>query len=190
MAKRDANKALKLMEELRETRKQIQKSSVSTIDISTRGFKEGKSKPPKTSDFYIAYKNRIDNLTEDNIDELTTRDLVYHFRDKAHEAGSRYVISNFKRDMGVMKKVRERYSIREVLLMIEFMFESEQDYIDKIHAQPTILVSNWTNTILPDAELWIEGKYIPRSKKKHSKREWSGEKSTEDRATIGEDWGI
>jgi hypothetical protein len=190
--KRNTSNTQDLIKSLRETRHQIQTSSVDSQRVPKRGYSEVRNKEkrvPKSSDLYMAYLKKKAKLTEDNIDIFKTCDLVYYFKDKSNEAGSKYVIANFKRDMAVFKKAQERYSVRDILLMIEFLFDSEQDYIAKKTAQPTILVSNWANTLLPDAELWLEGKFVPRKQQKHSNREWTGDTSKEE-VIIDGDWGF
>lgn len=190
--KRNISQASDLLQAIRETRKQIQRASKNEEAKLKRGY-EAVRKKSHVSEQYQQYLKKKENLTPENCAELFgTRDLVYYFKDKANEVGNRYVIANFKKDMAVMKRALERYSVRDILLMIDFIFDSGQDYLDKKIVQPTILVSTWTNTLLPDAELWLEGKYIPRSQKKKgtkSVREWTGEKSSTDKASIG-DWGF
>lgn len=114
---------------------------------------------------------------EETIDNLGTRDLVYYFREIAEEKGYKYTISNIKKDMAIMKRLRENYSNREICGMIEFLYESDQDYLDKDRLSPNILASSWVNTVYADMQLWVDDKYIPRSvqaKKKKSvkQREW------------------
>lgn len=113
------------------------------------------------------------NSLEETIDDLGTRDLVYYFREVAEENGFKYVIANMKKDMAIMKRLREQYSNREICGMIEFIYESEQDYLDKKRLSPNVLASQWINTIYADMQLWVEDKYIPRSVEKSSKRKKS-----------------
>lgn len=70
--------------------------------------------------------------------------------------------------------------------MIEFLFNSNQNYLDKTSLQPTVLISSWCNTIYRDSLLWVDDKYSPKtSKPKREKREWDRETET-DNAKIGE----
>ena len=125
---------------------------------------------------YDSFIRKYNNL-EETIDSLGTRDLVYYFREIAEEKGYKYTISNIKKDMAIMKRLRANYTNREICGMIEFLYESDQDYLDKDRLSPNILASSWVNTIYADMKLWVEDKYIPRSvqtkKKKNIKqREW------------------
>ena len=144
-------------------------------------------KPPSrqrntSSTPYDIFIRKYNNL-EDRIDDLGTRDLVYYFREIAQENGFKYVISNIKKDMAIMKRLRTNYSNREICGMIEFLYESDQDYLEKDRLSPNLLASSWVNTIFADMQLWVEDKYIPRSvqnkkKKNVSKGEWDKERGS------------
>lgn len=131
--------------------------------------------PPKKQDNHSMYERflkKYDNL-EDYIDTFKTRDLCYYFKKVSEDAGYKYVISNIKKDMHIFKVLQESYNIREICGMIEFLFNSEQDYLEKERLSPNLLASRWINTIYADFELWVEDKYTPKSKKKHSNKEWT-----------------
>ena len=139
---------------------------------------------------YEAFLRKYQNL-EETIDKMGTRDLVYYFREIAQEQGHKYVISNIKKDMAIMKRLRANYDNREICGMIEFLYESDQDYLEKDRLSPNLLASSWINTIYADMKLWVEDKYIPRSvqtkKKKNVKqREWDkDEANTKNDVNIG-----
>ena len=130
----------------------------------------------KSSSPYDTFLNKYGKLNE-FIDTFGTRDLVYYFREVAQENGYRYTISNIKKDMAIMKRLRNNYSNSEICGMIEFIYESDQDYLDKSRLSPNLLASSWVNTIYADMKLWVEDKYVPRSvqtkkKKLVKQREW------------------
>lgn len=139
---------------------------------------------------YDSFLRKYSDL-ENTIDNLGTRDLVYYFREIAEEKGFKYTISNMKKDMAIMKRLRDNYSNREICGMIEFLYESDQDYLDKNRLSPNILASSWVNTVYADMQLWVDDKYIPRSvqnkKKKNIKqREWDkDEAQTKNDVSIG-----
>ena len=142
--------------------------------------KKQTSQPPKKrntpSSPYDSFLKKYQNL-EETIDNLGTRDLVYYFREIAEEKGYKYTISNIKKDMAIMKRLRANYDNREICGMIEFLYESDQDYLDKDRLSPNILASSWVNTIYADMKLWVDDKYVPRSvqakkKKTIKQREW------------------
>lgn len=144
--------------------------------------------PPKSmrnnTSPYSNFLNKYNNL-EEYIDGFKTRDFVYYFRQIAEDSGYIYVISNMKKDMAIMKRLQSSFSPREICGMIEFLYQSEQDYLDKNRLSPNLLASQWVNTIYADTMLWIDDKYEPKSaKNKKAKREWS--KPIDDDVKIGE----
>ena len=70
--------------------------------------------------------------------------------------------------------------------MIEFVFNSNQNYLRKYNLCPGLVFSGWCNTVYADALLWAEDKYSPEIPKAQvsdcRKREWNGEK---DKIIIG-----
>jgi hypothetical protein len=130
---------------------------------------------------YEQFLRKYENL-EEYIDSFKTRDLTYYFKKVAEEAGFKYVISNVQKDMHIFKVLLQNYSPREICGMIEFLYNSEQDYLDRERLSPNILASSWINTVYADFKLWVEDKYIPRSKKRTSKKlkgEWESSDTVE-----------
>lgn len=121
---------------------------------------------------YDSFKRRFDDF-DNCVDSFGTRDLVYYFREISEENGYHYVIANIKKDMAIMKRLRENYSNREICAMIEFLYTSEQDYLQRDRLSPNILASQWVNTIYADMKLWVEDSYVPNSVQKSSKRKKS-----------------
>ena len=163
---------------------------VDNVDKSHRPFKTGYAESRKrnvSSDRYASFLKKYEDI-ENTVDTFTTNDLMYFFREKAKEAGVKYVIANMKRDLGIFKKLQTDYEPREICLMIEFIFFSEQTYLDKNITQPTVLSSTWCNTIYRDSIAWANDEYDPNFKpsKQRTTREWKGDTST-DSAKVG-DW--
>lgn len=137
-------------------------------------------KKGKSSTYESFWKKYI--ALDETIDSLNTMDLVYYFREIAQESGYKYVIANFQKDMAIMKRLKVNYSNREICGMIEFLYMSEQDYLDKSRLSPNILASQWVNTVYADMKLWVDDKYVNRSTQKDSKRkksqhEWSSDET-------------
>lgn len=156
-------------------------------------FRKAYTEPPKeevrrpskssyTSTPYGSFLKKYANL-EDYIDKFSTRDLVYYFREIANESGYKYTIANIKKDMAIMKRLQKHYTPKEICGMIEFLYDSEQDYLEKDRLSPNLLASQWVNTIYADMQLWVEDKYVPKSKKAnktHDKsREWNNDNNSE-----------
>ena len=172
-----------LVSEFRRERGQTQESPQKLDKPVSRG----RNNIPKRQcgDAYTTFLIKFDDL-DNYIDRFKTRDLVYYFREVAGEVGIKYTISNIKKDMAIFKRLQSNYSVREICSMIEFLFKSEQDYLDKPRISPNILVSSWVNTVYADMQDWVEGKYTPKNKKKHIKKEWT--QSTESNDTKVGDW--
>ncbi len=188
---RDRQKSADLLRAFRETREQVQKSFVDTPNKTkfSRGYTETKKRQSSTSRAK-SFDDKYSRL-EEEIDSFNSYDLMYFFQRKASENGVKYVIANIKRDLGVFKKLLGNYTAREICLMIEFIFTSDQNYLDKSLTQPTVLISGYCNKIYHDSMLWVEDEYFPTEdtpKKSKSKpqREWNRQ-SKNDSANIG-DW--
>lgn len=162
-------------------------------------FKEEK-KRPKTSTTknpttrkkkspYDSFFDKYEDL-ENCIDDFNALDLVYFFVEKAKSSGIRYVVANYAKETACAKKLLKSYSAREICLMIEFLFESEQTYLKKDSLSITVLTSSWCNKIFRDSLLWVDDKYVDspptRSFKKKTTREWTKSKDSKKSAKIGE----
>lgn len=161
-----------LKEELKEYRRNTE-----SVSKDMNQMKSGKpSKKTNRSSQYEQFLLKLDTF-ERSVDKFNSTDLVYYFCEKAKEAGYHVFIS-IARDSHVMKRLKDSYTCAEICAMIEFLFFSEQDYLDKERLSITVLGSRWVQTIYPDTKLWVEDKYIPRSKKSSKKtsyvsdREW------------------
>lgn len=181
-----------LANSFRESRKQCLvkpvEKSVENVEKSQpfkRGYNESR-KRNVSSDRYSAFLKKYEDVAN-TVDSFTTHDLMYFFREKARESGVKYVIANMKRDLGIFKKLQTDYEPREICLMIEFIFCSNQDYLDINITQPTVLSSTWCNTIYRDSISWANDEYDPNFKTQKQKpvREWKGDTST-DKAKVGE----
>lgn len=145
--------------------------------------KEPPNRKRRSNTPYDSFLRKYADL-ESFIDSFSSRDLVYYFREIANEQGFKYVIANIKKDMAIMKRLTENYTVREICGMIEFLYESEQDYLDKDRLSPNILASRWVNTIYADMTLWVEDAYVPKSverstKRKKSQKEWDNSIDTQ-----------
>ena len=122
--------------------------------------------------------------------KFNSPDLVHYFQWVATKAGVRYSISNLPVEARHMKNLLKDYKPDEVCDMVDFVFLSNQSYLDRSRMSPSVLVSSWRNQIFPDSQDWLRGKYVEGStttkmrKKKLKAREW-GETSKENSAIIG-----
>ena len=150
---------------------------------------KGKPKARKSnrSSSYNLFLVKYSKLSK-SLDSFKPIDFVFLFREIARESGFKYMIANFQKDLGIFKKLMNNYENKEIYEMIDFVFNSEQDYLDKSKLSPNLLVSQWCNTIYPDSQLYAKGEYSPNIKSKRIKqlknREWS--ESYKEEKGIGE----
>lgn len=171
-----------LLKAFRETRKQVQSLSDTLKPVGVHSKSNNGSK-----DYGEYFQSKYANL-ETWIDKFNAKDLVYFFIEKAKEAGVKYVVPNMAKECGIFKNFLKKYSSREICLMIEFVFNSNQNYLDKSTFSPSLLVSGWCNTIYHDSLLWVDDKFVPtdkrNSKPTKTSREWNKEVTVE-KASIG-----
>lgn len=169
-----------LMESYRKTRNQL----LSPCEAK----KEKKVGKKKKESSYFKFMKKYNNL-QDNIDIFSTMDLLYYFCEKATENGIHYVVTNRAKDLAVIKRLKKNYSNEDICLMIDFIFMSNQSYLDKEITHPTVLISTWQSKLFKDSHLWKEEKYVDKQcRKKKPIREWSGNNTIE-KIKIGE-WGF
>lgn len=123
-------------------------------------------KKKRVEDFkYEAFKKR---LNANRGDLFNNRDLVYYFREMSE---GKYYIANYAKDMHIFKRLRQSFSVEDIILMIDFLFSPANDYLPT----PTVnlMASSWVNTIHTDAIAWADGKYIPHSQRGKRKNQIS-----------------
>lgn len=150
---------------------------------TTPYIEEKENKKDKKSSNYQKFLKKYYDL-EESIDKLNSIDFAYYFREIANDNGYKYHISNIKKDAHIFKKLKESYSNREICGMIVFIYESEQNYLDKERLSPNVLSSSWINTIYADFKLWLDDNYKPKQKKNNKVREWE-DSTNEENIEIG-----
>lgn len=173
------------------------REEVVRVRTDTSIFHPREVEVPQTSrinargDKYQSFLDKYNDL-ERFLDGFTPQDFAYYFREKARESGVKYRISNMKRDIGIFKSLLNDYSTREIALMIEFIFSSEQNYLTREVTQPTVLASKMGNRIYLDSKKWAADEYVPtatedkRRTTSIKKREWKLPKPVKERTKIGE----
>ena len=68
--------------------------------------------------------------------------------------------------------------------MIEFVFESGQQYLEPDAFTPSVLGSSWLNTIHSDSIKWVMGDFNPNKKTPKANREWNND-TDENNISIG-----
>lgn len=179
--KKDMNRTKNLLADFSRSRDLIR--TPINKDIKKKGRNLVKSNK-KTKQNYVAYKAKLER---GDIESLSSKDILEFFKDTARDNDIKYVDSKPVISMRNFNLAKERgYSVEEILVMIEFLYESEQDYLDKRTLHPGILLTGWCNKIYTDSQMWLKDEYQTDIKKKHSSREWSEEIPKEDSVEIGE----
>lgn len=162
------------------------------VSHNPQSSKSGRKFSEKEPEYTKHMREKIDNMTSPEVlESFTPFDFMVFFKVKSEEVNSRYVPSQ-GRDLGALKRLQKHFTNEEIAVMIEFLFDSDQNYLDKLTIRPTVLISGWQTTIFNDSQLWLDDKYFPKpkyTKKEKPKREFK-EKITEDNnAKIGE-WDL
>lgn len=144
---------------------------------------DDKDVSPKSSRSNHAQASFEDKLRRKAIDEFNAADLVRYFRYCAQQNGIRYVISNWGKEVSQMKRLMKQhggeFTNEEIITMIEFIFNSDQTYLDKRRTGIGIFTTNWLNKIFQDSQDWIRGEYSEQRKPATTRpREWSGSKKS------------
>ena len=115
--------------------------------------KETENNPKTKRKKVKTFKEKFD---AGDVDSFTARDMVSLFAQTAREQGIKYII-NWGRDVSMVKKLLENTELdkMDIVRMIEFLFYSDQDYLDKSSIGPSILTSGWMNKIYQDSLLWV-----------------------------------
>lgn len=117
-----------------------------------------------------------EKLEEERFSEFNCGDLVRYFRDCAESVGIRYVC-NWGKDCKLVKNLLEgedfSFTSEEVALMSNFLFLSNQTYLDKKMLSVGIFTTGWLNKIYQDSQDWVKGKYKEEKQKKDKKKRQS-----------------
>lgn len=158
----------------------------------------------KKSSSQRAFKYLLD---EELFSEFKTLDWIYYFQMKYLEANKRpYEITNKQAwtvEHSIYKKAMKEYTPRDIKLMIDFIFESNQDIKEKKQCGSYLISTKWADSIYRCAKLWQEGEYFTKrelwdkqnkksneesTKTKFKAREWTTDTGveTENSVTIGD----
>lgn len=179
-------------EEIRKVRHQTlttKNHKLKTLKESTNKREKAKRKREKARDILVI---KLDNY-EEEIPNFTTDDIIHYFAYLYEETNKRPYYISWARDRTHVVRLREAFDNLSICLMIEFLFNSDQTYLNKRDVAIGVLSSGWSNTVLADSELWVNDEYddskrFNRNKKKTVKREndWVTNESSSPTTKIGE----
>jgi hypothetical protein len=121
-------------------------------------------------------------LEEEAFHEFDHKDWFQYFVYKAQSKGIRYITRNYAKEYAIIKSILNELSWVDLKNMIDFVFDSNQDIVDKRTVGLWILSKGWINSIFQSTNLWLAGEYKPKNAPTHN-REWVAEASRKDSGT-------
>lgn len=123
-------------------------------------------------------RSRMMSKLEDELfNEFDEKDWFQYFVLKAEEQGVKYLVRNYAKDYTIIKSILSELTWDELRTMIDFVWESNQDIVEKRTMGIWVLSKGWINSIYQNSILWKEGKYKPKSAPNRN-REWVAEASS------------
>lgn len=157
-----------------------------------------KEAPLKKMDTKMSASKRkfLTKLDEELFSDFTSTDWIMYFQKKYEDCNRRgYAIVGQKAwsvEHGIYKSLMKDYAPRDIKLLIDFIFDSNQDVMPKIQAGSYLLSKNWIQGMYQNATLWQTGDYRNKAeinKQKYNasipekrNREWVPEKEQEIKA--------
>ena len=137
-------------------------------------------KQPQNSKGTANANNRarmMEKLEEERYHEFNEKDWFQYYVMKAEEHGIKYLVRNYAKEYTILKSILNELDWTELKLMIDFLYDSDQDIHPKQTLGIWILSKGWINSVYQSSLLWKDGKYRPKSAPTHN-REWIAEAST------------
>lgn len=186
------NRVNDIMKEFKAKQELVQRNMNDEQKKLNRGFDTVRKRDKKintTTNLYDKYQLK---LQKGKLDKFSSRDIIYFMQDCAKNQKVKCVITNYQVSMHQINLLKKKgYDNEDILAMIEFLYTSGQPYIDLNRISPSLLISTWGTTIYADTQLWLKDEYDPNNKNKRKsvkEREWQGEKTEKDDASI--EWGF
>lgn len=135
-----------------------------------------------------ATRKFLNKLNSERFQDFDKGDWLMYFQMKYREAnGIGYQIRGnqmYIKHHSIIKSLMKNYTPNDIRSMIDFLFTSNQDIFDKGQITVFHLSSGFLPTVFQNTQLWIIGKYKPKSqtykdriKKSQRNREWTKDKS-------------
>lgn len=102
-------------------------------------------------------------LEEELFSEFTSTDWIMYFQSKYQEVNSRgYAIVGKKAwstEHSIYKSLMKDYTPKDIKLLIDFLFDSNQDIMPKLQAGSYLMSAKWIQGVYQSALLWQTGDY-------------------------------
>ncbi len=121
--------------------------------------------PLKKSETKISASKRrfLFKLENELFSEFTSTDWIMYFQKKYQEANGRgYAIVGKKAwsmEHSIYKSLMKDYSPKDIKLLIDFIFDSNQDIMPKLQAGSYLFSAKWIQGVYQSALLWQTGDY-------------------------------
>ena len=157
------------------------------VSVPTRPNITGKATKPNSKKVPAMQANKerfLAKLEEEAFHEFDYKEWYQYFVWKAKQHGVPYLTRNYAKEYAILKSLMNELSWLDIKNMIDFLFDSDQDIIDKRTIGLWALSKGWINTIYQNTQLWIRGEYKPKNSPKRN-REWIGNASEASRKSSG-----
>lgn len=128
-------------------------------------MKPKKETPLKKSETKISASKRrfLFKLENELFSEFTSTDWIMYFQKKYQEANNRsYVIAGKKAwsiEHSIYKSLMKDFTPKDIKLLIDFIFDSNQDIMPKLQAGSYLFSAKWIQGVYQSALLWQTGDY-------------------------------
>ncbi len=128
-------------------------------------MKPKKDTPLKKSETKISAGKRrfLFKLENELFSEFTSTDWIMYFQKKYQEANNRnYVIAGKKAwsiEHSIYKSLMKDFTPKDIKLLIDFIFDSNQDIMPKLQAGSYLFSAKWIQGVYQSALLWQTGDY-------------------------------
>lgn len=155
----------------RPDRSRISDMSFSTKTLDDRTPKAVLKKGEKLSP---SMRKFLYKLNEELFSEFTKQEWVIYWQKRFKETnGTGYFINkaDYVKHYAVMTKLMNSFTPVEVKTMIDFLFDSSQDYEDKRLLTVYMLSGGWTTKIYQASQLWAQGQFMTKREKWNKENE-------------------
>lgn len=146
------------------------------------------SKPKKKKEELTATQKNYNKfeakLNEELFSEFDHKDWFQYFVYKAREHNVKYLTRNYAKEYAIIKSILNELTWEDLKLMMDFVWDSNQDIVEKPTMGLWILSKGWINSVYQSSLLWAQGKYKP-SKAPKRNREWTGQVAEASRKDSG-----
>lgn len=138
-------------------------------------MKPKKETPLKKSETKISASKRrfLYKLENELFSEFTSTDWIMYFQKKYQEATNRsYVIAGKKAwsiEHSIYKSLMKDFTPKDIKLLIDFIFDSNQDIMPKLQAGSYLFSAKWIQGVYQSALLWQTGDYKTKAEIKKEK---------------------